>query len=302
MRDARLRGILLFCTALALFIGMSAVVRHLARDYPMSQIIWARYFFHCVLMLALFPHRIPTFLVSGRKVLQVSRGVLMLLATMFNFAALQFLPLADISAIAFTTPLIATALSVFVLGEHVGPRRWGAVAVGFLGALIVIRPSPGLFHWPVLIPLGMACLYALYQIATRLTRDAADPLNALFYTALTGAALTLPFLLFGWRTPDGFQDWLLLASLGVLGGTGHFMVIEAYRRAPVSVIAPFGYTEIVWALLAGYFLFAEIPDRWTLAGAAIIAGSGLYVLHRERLRHGDAPERNPVGRTGAFDP
>src|ERR671916_1375419 len=129
MPEGRLRGIALFCAALALFMVMSAVVKTLAREYPMPQIIWARYFFHCVLMLALFPHRVPTLLVSERKPLQVGRGVLMLLATVCNFAAVQFMPLADISAIAFTTPLIATGLSVLMLHEHVGPRRWAAVAV-----------------------------------------------------------------------------------------------------------------------------------------------------------------------------
>ena len=282
--EARLRGIFLFCTALALFIGMSGLVKQLAQDYPVEQIIWARYFFHFVLMLAVFPHRIPTFLVSRRKGVQVLRGLLMLLATVCGFTALRFMRIADITAITFTTPLIATALSVLILREQVGVRRWSAVLVGFIGVLIVVRPGSGVFDWWVLLPLVMACLYALYQIATRLVRDAADPLNALFYTALVGAVLTVPFLLFGWRTPDNALDWLMLAALGVLGGTGHFLIIEAYRRAPVSVIAPFGYTELIWAALVGYAVFGELPDGWTWVGAAVIAASGLFVLHRERVK------------------
>lgn len=286
--EARLRGIVLFCTALALFIGMSALVKQLAREYPLPQIIWARYFFHLALMLAIFPQRIPTFLVSRRKGLQVARGLLMLLGTVCGFTAVLFLPLAEISAIAFTTPLIATALSVVLLQEHVGVRRWGAVAVGFAGVLIIVRPGPGIFHWPVLLPLAMACIHALYQITTRFVREAADPLNALFYTALVGAALTLPFVLLGWRTPNGALDWIMLVTIGLLGGAGHFLIIEAFRRAPVSVIAPFGYTELIWAALMGYVGFGEVPDLWTWIGASIIAASGLYVLHRERIRRGEA--------------
>jgi drug/metabolite transporter (DMT)-like permease len=284
--DSRLRGIALFCAALMLFVIMSTLVKHLARTYPMPEIIWARYFFHFVLMLAVFPHRIPTFLVSGRKGLQVLRGILMLTATLCTFSALQYLPMADIAAIGFTAPLIATALSVPILGEHVGPRRWAAIGVGFVGVIILIRPSPEVFQPVILLPLIMACLYAAYQITTRLVRDAAEPLNALFYTAIVGAVLTLPMIPFGWRMPDSAIDWMMLAMLGVLGGTGHFMIIEAYRRAPVSVIAPFSYTELIWAAALGYAFFGDVPDRWTVLGAGIIAASGLYVLHRERVRRG----------------
>ena len=283
-RQSALRGILLYCVALVLFVAMGGLVKFLGREYPVPQLIAARYFFHFALMLAVFPRRIPTFLVSRRKGLQVLRAALILAGTLCSFVALRYLPMADITAITFTAPLIATALSVFLLHEHVGPRRWAAVAVGFAGVLVIVRPGAGIFQWPVLLPLLFACLSALYQIITRLVRDAADPLNALFYTALLGAALTLPLLTLGWRTPDGITDWLLLAAVGLLGGSGHFLVIEACRRAPVSVITPFSYTELFWASLVGFALFGDVPDLWTWVGAAIITASGLYVLHRERVR------------------
>ena len=280
--DSPLPGILLFCLGLAVLVGMSSTAKQLARSYPVTEIIFARYAFQCLLMLAMFPGRAATFLVSRRKGMQIVRGVLMLLSSVFMFLALGLLPLADISAISFTSPMIATILSVFVLGEHVGRRRWTAIAVGFLGMLIVVRPGSGSFGWPVLLPLGFAVSTAVYQTVTRLVREAADPLNALFYTALVGAVLSALMLPFGWRTPDTALDWAMLAGLGILGGLGHFLIILAYRRAPVSAIAPLGYSELIWAALAGYLFFGEVPDVWTWVGAAVIAGSGLYILQRER--------------------
>ena len=295
VQDGRIHGIFLFCIGLAVMATMNAVAKHLVAEFPVPQIIWARYFFHCALMLALFPQRIPTFLVSSRKGLQVLRGLLMLTGTLCIYAALQFLPLAELTAITFTMPLVATVLSVVILREHVGPRRWAAVALGFVGVLIIVRPGSGVFQWPALLPILFACLSALYQITTRMARAAADPLNALFYTAVVGAVLTLPFVLLDWRTPDSLVDWVALAALGALGGSGHLLFIQAFRRAPVSVIAPFGYTELFWAALLGAVVFGDLPDLWTWCGAGVIAASGLYVLQRERA--GQAEGNDGGGRS-----
>jgi drug/metabolite transporter (DMT)-like permease len=281
--DPRLRGVLLFCLAVVVLVGMGTLAKHLAREYPVPQIIWARYFFHLGLMLVAFPQRIPTFLVSERKGLQVLRGALMLVATLFSFTAYAFLPLATVTAITFTAPLVATALSVILLREHVGPHRWAAVAVGFAGVLLIVRPGAGMFTWPVLLPVGFAVMLALYQITTRMVRAAADPLNSLFYTALVGGVATLPLLLVAWRPPDNALEWLWLVLVGGLGGLGHLLMIQAFRRAPVSLLSPLGYTELIWAALLGFIVFGDVPDTWTWLGAAMVAASGLYVLHRERV-------------------
>lgn len=284
--DRPLRGIALICMAVLCFVTMNTFIKELGRpghDLPVVFLVWGRYFFHLILIMALFPRRVPTLMKTRRVGIQVVRSVLVLMATACMFTAVQFLPLADVVSISFVAPLIATGLSVLILSERVGPRRWAAVAVGFVGALIIIRPGLGVFHWASVLPLAMASFYALYQILTRIARADADPLNALFYTALVGAVLTSVVVPFAWVWPSP-AEWAMLIAAGFFGGVGHFAVIKAYERAEVSVVAPFAYTEIVWATLLGLFVFGDFPDIWTFVGAAIIAGAGLYVLHRERAR------------------
>jgi drug/metabolite transporter (DMT)-like permease len=280
-----MQGIALICFAVFCFIIMNTMVRYLGKveGYPVPEIIWGRYLFHLILIMALFPRRIGTLLVSDRKALQVLRSTLVLLATVCMFFAVREMPLADAVAIAFVAPLIAVGLSVLILRERVGWRRWVAVGIGFIGMLIIIRPGSGTLQWAALLPVSMAFLYALYQVVTRMIRGAADPLNALFYTALVGAVVCTAVVPFFWKTPD-WQGWLMLVGTGIFGGVGHYAVIRAYERAEVSLIAPFAYTELLWATLAGWMVFGDLPDIWVYVGAAIIASAGVYVLHRERVR------------------
>jgi len=168
-----------------------------------------------------------------------------------------------------------------ILKEKVGIRRWLAVMVGFVGVLIIIRPGAGVLQWAALLPIIMAVFYAFYLIVTRLIRDSADPLNALFYTALVGALAASLVVPFHWQTPTPF-DGMLMAGTGVFGALGHYALIKAYEISEASAVAPFAYSELIWATLGGYLAFGDIPDAWTFSGAAAIIGSGLYVLHRER--------------------
>ena len=280
--DAPLRGIALICIAVLAFVMMNVLVKLLASDYPFPQIIWARYFFHVAFILLLFPRRIPTLLVSPRKGLQFVRSLLVLLATACTFVALRYLPIADTVALSFIAPLLVTGLSVILLHEKVGPRRWIAVGVGFVGVLIITRPGAGVVHWAAALPIAMAFFLALYIITTRMISHMADPLNSLFYTALVGMLVTSIFVPFFWRGPTT-EAWLMLCGVGVLGGAGHYVLIRAYERADASLVAPFSYTELIWAMLFGIAIFGDFPDVWTLAGAGVIAASGLYVLHRERI-------------------
>lgn len=280
-----LQGVLLICFAVFCFVCMNQLVQYVGKveGHPVPQIIWARYFFHLILIMLFFPKRIGSLLVSERKGMQVLRSILVLLATLCMFFAVQEMLLSDAVAISFVAPLFAVGLSVLILRERVGWRRWLAVGIGFVGVLIIIRPGAGALQWAALLPLSMAFFYALYQVVTRMIRAAADPLNALFYTALVGAVVCTIAVPFYWKTPD-LAGWAMLVGTGVFGGIGHYAVIRAYERAQVSVIAPFAYTELFWATLGDLAVFGRVPDGWVYVGAAVIAAAGIYVLHRERLR------------------
>jgi len=280
--EGTLRGIALICLAVFCFIVMNTMARALRLDgVPVAEIVWARNFFHLILIMAFFPRRIRTLLVAERKGMQVLRSILVFLATICMFIAIGLMPIADAVAIAFIAPLIAVGLSVPILGEKVGPRRWAAVLVGFVGMLIIIRPGSGVLQWAVLFPIGMAFFYALYQVITRMIRGSADPLNALFYTALVGAVAASVALPFFWRMPS-LAEAAMLVAIGFMGGLGHWFVIMAYERAEISAVAPFAYTELIWAIALGFLVFGEFPNLFTFIGAGVIAAAGLYVLYRER--------------------
>lgn len=280
--DSR-RGIAWMLVTMVLFVSMDAVVKKLVQTYPVPQVAWARFFFHAVLLAAVLGRRLPSKLITQRRRLQLVRSGLLMATTLQFFAGLYFLPLAEMTAIMQSAPLIVTALSLPLLGEHVGVRRWLGVAAGFAGALIIIRPGSDGMQLAALLPLGAASTFALYQITTRVLSRTDGTLNTLLYTPLLGAGLLAAALPFYWVTPDA-EGWALMALVGLLGGLGHFTMIRAFTWAPAATVSPFGYTGLVWAALFGLVLFGDFPDAWTIAGAATIAGSGLYILHREHMR------------------
>jgi drug/metabolite transporter (DMT)-like permease len=282
--DAPIRGVLMMCFAVACFAAMNTFVKELRiAELPLTEIIWGRYFFHTIIVLCLFPKRIPTLLSGSDKGLQIARSILVLLATACMFTAVGFMPLADAVAITFIAPLLITALSVPFLGERVGVRRCIAVFVGFLGMLVIIRPGSGIFQLAAFLPIAVTVFYAVYQIITRLISHRTDPINSVFYTAIVGGVVMSAIVPFFWQTPT-LQEWGMLAGAGLLGGLGHWAIILAYQRAEAPLVAPFAYTELVWATILGLTFFGDFPDLWTFIGAAIIAASGIYILHRERVR------------------
>lgn len=283
------RGMLLALITFMLYVGMDAVTKLLVADYPALQVAWARFVVHMAAVAILVAIRDTGLLVTRHPVLQASRSVLMMAASLFVMVGLRYVQLAESSAILYVIPLIVTALALPFLGERVGLRRWLGVAVGFAGALIVIRPGSGAFQAAALLPLGGAFCFALFQILTRaLGRTSERSLTTLFYTPLAGAVVATVAVPFVWVAPD-LRGWLLLAALGLLGGLANFTQIKSLELAPASTIAPFIYTNLVWATLYGYLLFGDLPDGWTVLGAAIIAGSGLYVFYRERARAAAGP-------------
>lgn len=276
------RGILFMLLTMMLFVSMDTIAKYLGQYYPVPQVVWGRYAFHMLILLIFLRWRIFKVWHTRAPKLQLLRSVAMVVTTGVFFLGLTFVPLATASAIMFIGPLLVTALSMPLLGEHVGPRRWAGVCIGFLGALVIIRPGTEVFQLAALLPVIAACGYALYQIMTRMVaRTGEPPMTSLVYTALLGAVFASLAVPFFWQTPD-LEGWILMALVGLGGGLGHFTLIKAFEAAPAAVIVPFGYTSIVWATLFGYIIFGDIPDLPTFAGAGIIILSGLYVFHRER--------------------
>jgi drug/metabolite transporter (DMT)-like permease len=280
--DSR-RGIAWMLLTMLLFVSMDAVVKQLIQTYPVPQVAWARFFFHAILMAAVLGRRLPATFATRRRGLQVLRSGLLLVTTLQFFGGLYFLPLADMTAIMQSAPLIVTALSLPLLGEHVGVRRWVGVAAGFTGALIIIRPGTEAMQLAALLPLGAATTFALYQITTRILSRTDATFNTLLYTPLLGAAAMSVAAPFFWVMPDA-EGWALMALTGVFGGLGHFTMIRAFTWAPAASVSPFGYSALIWATLFGLVLFGDFPDSWTIIGALVIVGSGLYILHREHIR------------------
>lgn len=222
---------------------------------------------------------------SRSPALQAARGLFVVAATLTSFFALRRLPLTQATAITFAAPLITALLAGPVLGEWPGRHRLAAVAVGFAGVLVITRPWSGPLDAAMLLAALTALFNSCYAIATRLLAPRDPPLTTLFWTGAVGAGVMLPALPLVWRAPSKARVWVVLFGLGLFGALGHWLMILAHRRAPASTLAPFFYAQIVGAVALGWLVFGDLPDRWTLAGAAVVIGSGLYLLHRERVRH-----------------
>ena len=283
------RGILWMVLASVLFASMNASAKYLYKTYPIAEVVWARYFFHSVLVVLLLRHRIVAEMNTRKIGLQIARSVLLFLTSACFFAGLYFIPLAESSAIMFTAPILVTVLSVPILGEHVGPRRWAGVVGGFLGCLIITRPGFGVLQMAAFLPVAAACCYAAYQILTRSISSSEGSMTTFAYAGLVGVIATSAAVPLFWITPDA-TGWLLMAMVGLFGGTGHFLVIKGLAEAPASIVSPFGYAILIWVTLYGYFIFGDFPDPWTVVGALLIVASGLYIFHREhRVRKSNVP-------------
>ena len=278
-------GIGFMCLAVCALPVLNASAKVLVLSYPLVLVIWARFAGHLLyVLIAFLPRHGWRVFKSRSPIRQLVRSTLLLTSTVLFVNALPHLPLATLSAITFTAPFIVTALSVPMLGERVGARRWTAVAVGFIGALIIIRPGTEAAHWAMLLVIGSATSYAVYQILTRQLAAVDRPETTMAYTAVVGTAcmsLVLPGHL-TWPTEP--IHWLLFAGLGLFGGLGHIFVVKALQYGPASVIAPLIYAELLGATLLGYLIFGDFPDAMTLLGAAIIIACGLYIAYREGVR------------------
>lgn len=280
---ANRRGILWMLLAVMLFVVLDTFAKLLSETYPVWQIVWARYTFHLVLIALFLRGALPRTLRTRRLPLQLLRSLLLVITTGLFFMGLSMLQLAQAAAVMLLGPLFITALSVPFLGEKVGMRRWGGVFAGLVGALIVIRPGTDVFVLASLFPLAAALVNAFYHITTRLLSHSDSSMTTLTYSSLVGAVVMTLGVPFFWVQPD-LIGWIMMVAVGLIGGSSHFCLIKSYSEAPAAVVAPFGYSNIVWAVLFGFVVWGDLPDAWTLIGAGILVVSGLYVFHREQVR------------------
>jgi drug/metabolite transporter (DMT)-like permease len=278
-------GIGMMLLATLLFTVMDSIAKSLTATYPVQQVIWARYFFQFALMLLLIPRLgVAGLLWTRRPGVHIARGLLLTISTGCMITAISVVPLADAYTITFTAPFLVTVLSVPLLKERVGWRRWTAVLVGFAGVLIVFRPIAAPVHWAMLLPLITAACFALYQILTRkVSYDSRETaFMMLFYLAWVGTAVMSAIVPSYWQTVAA-GDWAWMIGMGALGAAGHLILIRALTITPASLLSPFIYSQIVWALGIGYLWFDDVPTIWMLVGCTVIVASGLYVFYREAV-------------------
>lgn len=285
--DRILRAILSTIVAMTCFSILNAMSKTLSTSgYPVIEVIWARYIFAFIFMLAMFLPR------NGRELFrihrldtQIVRGMLLFMSSYLFFHGVVYLPLATAASISLTSPIVVTALSSRLLGEKVGAHRWAAVGVGFIGALIVVRPGHEDFDWHVLLIVASTCSSALYQLFSRRYGQTERPDASATVATIVGTVAATPFVPFEWVMPATTWHMAMFVGMGIMAGAGHYFLTIAYSQAPASVVSPFNYTQLIGAAIMGYLVFHDFPDTWTWVGAAVIISSGLYIGYRERLRY-----------------
>ncbi|MER8478496.1 DMT family transporter [Mesorhizobium sp. M1163] len=249
-------------------------------------VAWTRFAVH-VLLVGVFLRgwREPLRFRPANLPAHLTRGLLLFGSTMFNILALRTLQLAETTSIYFFGPMVITALAGPLLGEWAGWRRWLAIMSGFVGVLIITRPGIGVFGVGHLFALGSMLSNSFYVIMTRRMSATETSESLILFSALAPAVLLLPTLPFSLSLPQDGWHWFILLMLGVFGAIGHWLLVQAYRLATTTALAPCPYSQMIWMIISGLIVFNQFPDRWTLVGATVIVASGLYIVHREhRLR------------------
>jgi len=269
-----------------LFAWMNGVSKHLMqpenRDFSAVQVLWIRFLFLVLVTVALASRRGGIALLrTSRPGLQIIRSVFFVVQVGCFLIGFKYLQLAEVVSVSSAAPLLVTAMSVPLLGEHVGVRRWSAVSIGFVGVVVILRPGLAVVHPASLCMLLGTCLFAIFQIMTRVLARTDSSETTFAYTALIGAAAVSLIGPFQWTPPDA-NAWILLIIIAALGGLGSFVLIVALGSAPPAILQPLYYTIIVWSTFVGYLLFGDIPDAYTIIGACLIVSSGLYTVLRER--------------------
>jgi drug/metabolite transporter (DMT)-like permease len=275
-------GIGYIVIAMALFTGMDALAKWMVADFSIFQILAMRGIFSIILLLP--------FLVRGKGITgvlrtrnlkgQILRSLLGVGAMFGFFTALRQMQLADAVAIGFSGSLFMAALSVPLLGERVGPRRWAAILVGFCGVLIIVQPGSSTFQAASLLVLLSALFYALMMIATRWLSRTESNVSMVFYHSLVATLIGVVVLPFVWVKPTPV-DWVLFAFMGLFATLAHLAIAQAFRSAPVAVVGPFEYSTLLWATIIGFFVWQEVPGSNVWYGSVLLVAAGIYILYRE---------------------
>lgn len=278
-------GIMLMVVAMAIFALQDGISRHLASEYNVFMVVMIRYWFFAGFVLAIAKKRggIGAVARTSQPILQVSRGVLLAAEICVMVAAFTLLGLVESLAIFASYPLIVVALSGPLLGEKVGPYRWGAIGFGFLGVLIILQPGIGVFSPYAMIPLLSATMFALYALLTRFAARMDEAMTSFFWTGVAGAiALTVVGIWF-WE-PMSWVDWAWMFALCVTGATGHWLLIRVYEIAEASAVQPLSYLHMVFASILGVMIFSETIRANVMAGSVLIIAAGLFTIWRERTQ------------------
>ena len=277
------KSIGLIIITVLLFSPQDAIAKKLIQSYPPIQVVWARYTSQTTITLILLLPIIGSVLKTKNISVQLFRSTFLFGATFCFFSGLKYLQLAQVNAIFQVAPLFVTALSVFILRESVGIKRWAGVLVGMLGAMIIIRPGDPSFSITLILPMGAAVSYASYLIATKYLSSEESPSTNFLYTSLIGFVLASLLVPANW-TPINPSDLFTFMSFGLLGALGHLFIILAFRLIDASFLAPFTYLQLIFASFWGFYLYNEVPDKFTIIGSILIVISGLYVWLREQKR------------------
>lgn len=289
-RGVNPRAIVMVLGMALCFTVLETTAKWLSRSYPVPMVVWIRYTGHALLMLLIFAPRMRGRLFrSVQPVNQLGRGTLLLGSTLCNFGAISFLPLAEVKAISFVSPLLVTAFAVWLLHEKVSMGRWIAILIGFGGTLFIVRPGTAMLNPAVMLALGSALCYSLYQIMTRKISGGDPPIVTLFYTALVGGIFMTFMLPHVWKTPSP-EHLPLFLVLGAAGMSGHYLLIKALEIERASALSPFGYSQLLWIAVSGFIVFGDFPDTHSLIGMGIIVATGLYVAWGHKYVEDEEPE------------
>jgi drug/metabolite transporter (DMT)-like permease len=278
-------GIALMVGAMLVFPFLDVVAKFLGNDgVPVVEIVWARLTFGMLITAPLLFHRegLQSFMPRDPK-LNMWRAGFIMVSTICFFGALRFQGVAETLAIYFVQPLLITMLAPLMLGEKVGVRRWSAVVVGFVGVIIIIRPGFQSLNWGVALALLAGLGSAISLLLTRKLAGSSSAMANTFYTSLFGAIFATVAVIFVWQTPTQHQI-VMFGLLAAIGTLGNYLTISAMENAEASLLAPLGYTEMINAVLAGWYFFGNFPDGWTFVGVAILITCAIYISYRERVK------------------
>lgn len=278
-----LRGIALISLAVLLFAMTDSVSKYMTRHYPVPFILWIRFVFHALVILLFVGARQGLgFIATRRPGVQIARGLMLPLASLFYVTATRYMPLAETVAITFIAPFIVTLLAVWILKEKVRTSQWVVISLSFAGVLLIIRPGGALFDWPALLPMGTALMMAVYQVLTRQIAGQESPYTSIFYPGLIGALLFSLLLPYTWTEPLSWWHVVLMILNGAIAATAHLVLIKAFDHAPASRLAPFSYMQLVWAMLLAWIVFGDFPDAWALCGMGVVVGAGIYLAAQSK--------------------